>query len=96
MLFNYTGFNTFTGFMTFFNNVTSGWFWTLTVFALFIIVVLIFMNYRMEDSILASGFVTAVYCVMLRIMHLVPDAVVVIFILITALLSAFKFLFTRK
>lgn len=96
MLYNYTSFGNFLDFFTFFNTVTNDIFWTLTVLAIFIIIVLILSRFEIENTILSSAFVTSVYAILLKIGGLVGNGIVTIFIIITALVGAFKFFYSKR
>lgn len=96
MYYNYTGIETMTGLFSFFNTVTNNWFWTLMLFATFVTVFLILSRWNPEDAALASGFICATFSIILRVAGLVGNEIVVMFMLGTALLGAFKLFFKQN
>ena len=96
MYYNYTGISSFTGLLGFFNTVTNNWFWTLIVFATFVTIFLILSRWNPEDAALSSGFICAVFSILLKVAGLVGNEVVVLFMLGTALLGAFKLFFKQN
>ena len=60
------------------NNVTSGYFWSLILFALFAILFFSFKSYSTERALATSSFVTMIIAIMFGVIGLVSSYVVIL------------------
>lgn len=96
MYYNYTGIENFTGLLTFFNTVTQDVFWTLALLGTFITIVIILSRWNLEDAFLSASFICVIFGTLLRVLGLVGNAIIVLLMLVTALLGAFKLFFKQN
>lgn len=81
----------YTGMINYANDVTGDVFGMTFPFMIFIISFIAMSKYPPEKSIVASGFITTVLSVLLRMLGIVPDNIVVLVIVITGAAAAFFF-----
>ena len=66
-----------TGMLTYANDVTNDYFGVMIPFGIFLVSFIAMNNYPTEKSLLASGFISTVLSILLRLLGIVPDWIII-------------------
>jgi len=67
------------------NNVTGGWFWSMILMGLFVILFMSFKSYSTERAFATSSFVCMIIGIMMGVMGLISSYVVVLLMVIAGI-----------
>ena len=65
------------------DTLTLGWYGTLVLIGFFLVLFLMFKDYETKERFAGAGFLTTLVAILLKILNLVSEYVILIFILVT-------------